>query len=90
MERTVSAPLEARRSIMIVNSECERDECSFMSVEPVVRQSEPASRHSSICSRLCTPSSRTPSTKMSPAPSSRIVIAFEGVRGCSRSLTSSL
>ena len=70
-----------------VKSECDRLLCSFMRVEPVVRQAEPASRHWSMPSRECTLSSRTPSTKMSPAPSSRIVIALVGVRGCSRSLT---
>ena len=80
-------PLGCRLSTMMVKSECEREESSFISVDPVVRHAEPASRQLSSCSRLVTASSRTPSTNMSPAPSSRIVIALEEVRGCSRSLT---
>ena len=75
---------------MTVNMACDRDDCSFIFVPPVVRLTAPFSNSRTISFALLVSHSRMPLTTMAPSARSLTLIFFVVTSGCSKSRTSSL
>ena len=75
---------------MMVKMACDREDCAFIFVPPVVRATHPSSRRRRVSSADRVATSRAPAATMAPSARSRIVIRFGLVSGCSKSRTSSL